>query len=237
MSEPTPAVDSAARIATLEQENAELRKLLNDGAPEGYSDAWISEQVNRTLMLCGDEDLLNVFRIYGNRVLMEFGDREGMHRAFSEAHARDNAEPAPMPRAENDPPREDLLKGWTLEITQNDHETQLCMYGPDKDQEAFFAVPKDSTYAEVLRSFSGTLGRIPVQGDWQDIRHAPRDQLLLLAYEMDGPGDWRMKVGGYWDGQWHVFGASWKPTRYMPLPAAPTGSDRTSEQEVELSVS
>jgi hypothetical protein len=232
MSEQTSAPDGAERIAALEKENAELRKLLA-GATEGYSDAWIAEQVKRTVMLTGDEDLMKVFRIFGNRVLMEFGDREGMHQAFAEAHARDHAEPAP--ESATGTPREDLLNGWTLEVTQNDFETQLCLYGPEKDQDAFFAVPRDSAYAEVLRSFAGTLERIPVQGDWQDIRHAPTDQLLLLAYEMDGPGDWRMKVGGYWDGHWHVFGASWKPTRFMHLPAAPAGSDKAPHQEVSVS--
>jgi uncharacterized protein with PIN domain len=30
-----------------------------------------------------------------------------------------------------------------------------------------------------------------------------------------------IKVGGYWDGRWNVFGASWEPTHWMPLPAPP----------------
>ena len=236
MSEQASASEYAERIAILERENAGLRELLA-GATEGYSDTWIAKQVKQTVMVCGDDDLMKVFRIYGNRVLMEFGDREGMHRAFAEAHARDQAEPAPQPRTADDTSPEPTLKGWTLEVTQNDFETQLCLYGPEKGRDAFFAVPRDSVYAEVLRDLSGTLERIPVEGDWQDIHHAPRDQLLLLAYEMDGPGDWRIKVGGYWDGQWHVFGASWKPTRFMHLPAPPTGSDRIPPQEANVSVS
>lgn len=67
---------------------------------------------------------------------------------------------------------------------------------------------------------------------WQLIETAPHDKILLLAYEFDGPGDWRIKVGGYWNGQWNVFGASWTPTRWMSLPAAPSpnnspvGADR-----------
>jgi hypothetical protein len=62
---------------------------------------------------------------------------------------------------------------------------------------------------------------------WQHISTAPREELLLLAAEFDFPGDWRIKVGGYWNGQWNVFGASWTPTRWMPLPAVP-GASRPS---------
>ncbi len=62
-------------------------------------------------------------------------------------------------------------------------------------------------------------------GGWQPIETAPVDCLLLLAYEFDRPGDWRIKVGGFWNGEWEVFGASWTPTRWMPMVAAPTVSD------------
>ncbi|MCO4152015.1 DUF551 domain-containing protein [Citrobacter freundii] len=34
-------------------------------------------------------------------------------------------------------------------------------------------------------------------------------------------GDWRQKVGYYLAGKWTVYGASWTPTHWMPLPAAP----------------
>lgn len=44
---------------------------------------------------------------------------------------------------------------------------------------------------------------------------------VLCASEFDGPGDWRRKVG-YWNcGKWVVYGASWTPTHWMPLPATP----------------
>ncbi|MGZ5077008.1 MAG: hypothetical protein ACXV9R_10330 [Methylobacter sp.] len=60
---------------------------------------------------------------------------------------------------------------------------------------------------------------------WQPIETAPDNEMLLLAAEFDGPGDWRIKIG-YRDtenrsGHWSVFGASWIPTRWMPLPDAP----------------
>lgn len=61
--------------------------------------------------------------------------------------------------------------------------------------------------------------------EWQPIETAPHDEVLLLAYEFDRPGDWRIKVGGYWNGGWEVFGASWTPTRWKPLPVVPTVSD------------
>jgi hypothetical protein len=61
------------------------------------------------------------------------------------------------------------------------------------------------------------------------IETAPKDgSLMMLAAEFDRPGDWRKKVGGYWDGEWNVFGASWIPTRWMPLPPDPLGSDKAA---------
>lgn len=44
---------------------------------------------------------------------------------------------------------------------------------------------------------------------------------VLCAKEFDGPGDWRRKVGYLLAGKWTVYGASWAPTHWMPLPAAP----------------
>lgn len=58
---------------------------------------------------------------------------------------------------------------------------------------------------------------------WQPIETAPQDTQLLLAAEFDRPGDWRIKMG-YFDSKsakWAIWGASWRPTRWMPLPAAP----------------
>lgn len=44
---------------------------------------------------------------------------------------------------------------------------------------------------------------------------------VLCAKEFDGPGDWRKKVGYWLAGKWTVYGASWTPTHWMPLPVAP----------------
>ena len=44
---------------------------------------------------------------------------------------------------------------------------------------------------------------------------------VLCATEFDGPGDWRKKVGYWHDGKWVIYGGSWTPTHWMPLPAAP----------------
>lgn len=44
---------------------------------------------------------------------------------------------------------------------------------------------------------------------------------VLCTAEFDGPGDWRRKVGYWYEGEWVVYGASWTPTHWMPLPAAP----------------
>lgn len=53
---------------------------------------------------------------------------------------------------------------------------------------------------------------------------------VLCAVEFDQPGDWRIKVGGLLPdpdfNEWQVFGASWTPTHWMPLPAAPESSEK-----------
>lgn len=46
---------------------------------------------------------------------------------------------------------------------------------------------------------------------------------VLCTAEFDGPGDWRRKVGYWHEGKWVVYGASWTPTHWMPLPAGPKG--------------
>lgn len=62
--------------------------------------------------------------------------------------------------------------------------------------------------------------------EWQPIETAPKDELVLVAVEFDRPGDWRMKVGSLSadHGTWHVYGASWTPTHWMPLPPPPEGT-------------
>lgn len=50
---------------------------------------------------------------------------------------------------------------------------------------------------------------------------------VLVATEMDGPGDWRMKWAAYIPGHpdaingWLIPGASWTPSHWQPLPDAP----------------
>ena len=51
---------------------------------------------------------------------------------------------------------------------------------------------------------------------------------VLCAKEFDGPGDWRQKVGYFLSGKWTVYAASWMPTHWMPLPAAPQQEARKS---------
>lgn len=70
----------------------------------------------------------------------------------------------------------------------------------------------------------------PDGGKWQPIDTAPKGKAVLVACEFDGPGDWRVKIGSYLPDHpdqfhgWLIHGASWKPTRWMPLPAAPVDS-------------
>ena len=51
------------------------------------------------------------------------------------------------------------------------------------------------------------------------------NELVLLATEFFGPGDWRIKAGGRNSGMpggWQVFGASWTPSHWMPMPLPPS---------------
>lgn len=67
-------------------------------------------------------------------------------------------------------------------------------------------------------------GQASSSAEWQPIETAPGNEILLLAAEFDGPGDWRIKCG-YRDDEngrgWKVWGSSWQPTRWMRMPAPP----------------
>ena len=59
---------------------------------------------------------------------------------------------------------------------------------------------------------------------WVPIETAPRGTLVLLACAGwdPRPENTPIKVGGWWDNQWDIFGASWEPTHWMPLPTPPS---------------
>lgn len=68
------------------------------------------------------------------------------------------------------------------------------------------------------------VGNSPVVPDcWIPVseRMPEGSEEVLCTKEFDGPGDWRKKVGYWLAGKWTVYGASWTPTHWMPLPAAP----------------
>ena len=64
--------------------------------------------------------------------------------------------------------------------------------------------------------------------EWQPIETAPKDgkRHMLFAAEFDRPGDWRIKMGYWSEGykSWQLFGGSWKPTHWMPLPPPPSNA-------------
>ncbi len=59
-----------------------------------------------------------------------------------------------------------------------------------------------------------------------------KNTMVLCATEFDGPGDWRTKVGYVQDVpdfiDWYIFGGSWTPSHWMPLPAAPAPNSDSS---------
>ncbi|WP_244105821.1 DUF551 domain-containing protein [Burkholderia ambifaria] len=60
-----------------------------------------------------------------------------------------------------------------------------------------------------------------------DKRLPPQETGVLVAAQFDHANDWRIKVGGLsCEGVWTVFGASWTPSHWMPLPTAPNGEKK-----------
>ena len=97
--------------------------------------------------------------------------------------------------------------------------------------EELYTLTPDS-FAFARRIESAVLSRqAGVQPGWQDIATAPKGKMLLLAAEFDGPGDWRIKVGYYDEAlrEWRIWGASWTPTHFMPLPPPPPSAGKDQE--------
>lgn len=83
---------------------------------------------------------------------------------------------------------------------------------------------KVQEYVKLERLHDAFSGNSPVIPDgWVACseRMPEKADEVLCAKEFDGPGDWRQKVGYYLAGKWTVYSASWTPTHWMPLPAAP----------------
>lgn len=80
---------------------------------------------------------------------------------------------------------------------------------------------------ESCEKFAGASRRTtPDREAWisVDDRLPPRETGVLVAAQFDHANDWRIKVGGLsCEGIWTVFGASWTPSHWMPLPTAPNG--------------
>ncbi len=62
---------------------------------------------------------------------------------------------------------------------------------------------------------------------WKSIDTAPYDQDMILAGTLDNDNDWRIKIG-HRDNSRHsgfyIYGASWNPKYWMPLPEEPTNA-------------
>jgi len=70
--------------------------------------------------------------------------------------------------------------------------------------------------------------------EWVRVADRPPEPMtmVLAAFEMDRPGDWRIKCASYeplctefsiiTQKGWRIFGGGWTPTHWCPLPATPT---------------
>lgn len=99
-------------------------------------------------------------------------------------------------------------------------------------------------YSDMRRALESFLASRAAQGAqpvalpaWRTMESAPKDRFVLLAAEFDCPGDWRIKMGG-WVAErerWEIWGASWKPVRWMELPAPPVGFDGQAAAPLDTS--
>ena len=94
------------------------------------------------------------------------------------------------------------------------------------DQDVTLEIPN----ASPSRDTPGGGGSRGEAGGWRKIDGIfPTDRLLLLSAVGWPPAamrgePWPVKVGGWWDERWHVFGASWEPTHWRELPEPPEWS-------------
>ncbi|KLW32591.1 DUF551 domain-containing protein [Enterobacter sp. MGH85] len=90
-------------------------------------------------------------------------------------------------------------------------------------ESAIFGEREDECRAAMLQGAELVSNRDELPDGWVACseRMPEKADEVLCAKEFDGPGDWRQKVGYYLAGKWTVYSASWTPTHWMPLPAAP----------------
>ena len=64
----------------------DLQKWLDEPQPDGYTDKWLLDQMKLAAMLAQGENGLEETRFargFANRVLMSFGDKDGIYKALS----------------------------------------------------------------------------------------------------------------------------------------------------------
>ncbi|WP_426770284.1 DUF551 domain-containing protein [Klebsiella michiganensis] len=106
---------------------------------------------------------------------------------------------------------------WSQTISDDWSEVHATTLREQIDEAMLAVAPHDTHALNSLQSVDSVAGKwIPVS------ERMPDDNSdVLCTAEFDGPGDWRRKVGYWHEGEWVVYGASWTPTHWMPLPAAP----------------
>ncbi|UAL36745.1 DUF551 domain-containing protein [Klebsiella aerogenes] len=107
-------------------------------------------------------------------------------------------------------PTESMINAWLSEVAN--WRGHVAGY-----KAMLAAAPQDTPALDSVQSV------VTVSDTWIPVsERIPDDNSdVLCTAEFDGPGDWRRKVGYWHEGKWVVYGASWTPTHWMPLPAAP----------------
>lgn len=82
----------------------------------------------------------------------------------------------------------------------------------------------DKMFAETMAK---VINGLLAERAWQPIVTAPKDGTPILLACSNWPHatilgkPMPIKIGGWDNDAWHIFGASWMPTDWMPLPAPP----------------
>ena len=134
--------------------------------------------------------------------------------------------PAPVPAVPDDTRRMDWLVSKTVNVRQpmvyGSHDLFWSQTISDDWEEEHKTTLREQIDAAMAAAPKAPDGWIPVSE-----RMPPCETGVLVATEMDGPGDWRMKWATYVPEHpdaingWFIPGASWTPTHWQPLPEPP----------------
>ncbi|EJM3644581.1 DUF551 domain-containing protein [Salmonella enterica] len=188
----------------------------SDGGNLGYAMADAVKEINGVIAARNAKPVAWQFKAVNGEWISISGT--GKNQAASEGceiRQLYTTPPAPLVPDEIEPDSDntyDYVDGWNA-----------CRVAMLQDNQRDLSQPIDPQVAK-YEQIMLQAGNSPVTPDgWIPVseRMPEGSEEVLCTKEFDGTGDWRKKVGYWLAGKWTVYGASWTPTHWMPLPAAP----------------